>query len=135
MMQGPWHLFHPDSPGYLERRVAEGEPVSRADLARVFEANPGHKWDGALHSLYSQMLNGTFKGKPGPRERFSWAMWQCINAWVDLEAEDIRAHRAGRPHKRSDFSPMQQAYENTARRFGLGTGAALANSLSSRKLR
>ena len=135
MMQGPWYLFHPDSPGYLERKLENGDHISRADLVRVFEANPGHGWAGDLHALYSLILNGTFRGKPGPKERFSWAMWQCINAWVDLEAEDIREDRAGRPHERSDLSPMQQACENTARRFKLGTGASLANSLTSRNLR
>jgi hypothetical protein len=135
MMQGPWYLFHPDSPGYLERKLEDGETVSRADLVRVFEANPGHSWEGDLHALYSQLLNGTFKSKPGPKERFSWAMWQCINAWVDLEADDIRAERVGYQRTRSDLSPMQQAYENTARRFRMGTGASLANSLTSRKLR
>ena len=98
--------------------------MSRADLVRVFEANPGHSWEGDLHTLYSQLLNGTFKGKPGPKERFSWAMWQCINVWVDLEADDIRAERARCTRTRSDLSPKQQAYEHTARRFELGNGAS-----------
>ena len=135
MMQGPWYLFHPDSPGYLERKLENGDHISRAELVRVFEANPSHSWEGDLHAFYSQMLNGTFKGKPGPKERFSWSMWQCINAWVDLEAEDIRAERAGRARIGADLSPVQEAYERTARAFRLGTGAALANSLSSRRLR
>lgn len=135
MMQGPWYFFHPDSPGYLQRKLDRGEPISRAELARVFEANPGFAWEGALHTLYCQMLNGSFKGKPGPRERLSGSMWQCINAWVDLEAEDVRAERAGRPNLGADLSPVQEACERTARVFRLGTGPSLANSLSSRKLR
>ncbi|MFK4794228.1 hypothetical protein [Sphingobium sp. ZW T5_29] len=135
MMQGPWYFFHPDSPGYLQRKLDLSEPISRAELVRVFEANPGFAWEGALHTLYCHVLNGSFKGKPGPKERFSWSMWQCINAWVDLEAEDVRAERAGRPHIGADLSPVQEAYERTARAFRLGTGPSLANSLSSRKLR
>lgn len=134
-MQGPWYLFHPDSPCYVERKLAEGKDISRADLSRIFEANPGHKWEGVIHMLLCQILSGTFRSKPGPKERISWSMWQCINAWVDLEADDVRAERATRPRVGSDLSPMQEAYERTARAFRLGTGAALANTLSSRRLR
>ncbi|MFD1107111.1 hypothetical protein [Sphingobium olei] len=135
MMQGPWYFFHLDSPGYLQRKLDQGEPISRSELIRAFKANPGFAWEGTLYKLYCQMLDGSFKGKPGPKERLSWSMWQCINAWVDLEAEDIRTERAGRPQIGADLSPMQEAYERTARQFQLGSGSSLANSLSSRKLR
>lgn len=136
-MQGPWYEFHPDSAGYIERRLKDGEPVSKAQLVRVFEANPGFNWQGPIFEMLCQIMQGTLKQKPGPKEREDWALWQCINACVELEYDDIVAARtrSGQPRQRYDLSPMEEAYENTARAFRLGAGRSLANQLSSRKLR
>jgi hypothetical protein len=131
----PHYLFHPDSPGYLLRKLERDEPISREELIRVFETNPGMAWDGPLFGMMIQVVNGTYRNKRGPKSRFSCAKWRCIQAWVELEEEEIREQRAqsGFKKKAADYSVSEQAYENVARALKLGSGKSLANELSSRR--
>ncbi|MCW2363119.1 MULTISPECIES: hypothetical protein [Sphingobium] len=133
----PWHQFDPESPGYLERKLKNGEHVRRAELITVYKANKGMAWDGLLHDMLGAVLDGTFKEKPGPKEGYSLAMLHIFNAYVDLEADDIREDRLASGYKRKlgDLSVMEEAYENTARIFKVTNGRRLANLLSSHKLR
>lgn len=132
----PWHSFHPESPGFLERKLDRDEPVSRNELIAVYRANEGMAWEGPLFEMLNSVLSGTFKEKSGPKAGAYPPIWSCIRAWVQLEVEDIRAERAapGYTRRRGDPSLMEEAYENTARAFRLSSGKRLANELSSRNL-
>lgn len=136
MFQGPYYHYHPDSPGYLEAKLETGQIISRADAARVFAANKDYKWPGDLHKIFSQIISDTFRETPGPKsDRLSWAQSEIVKQLVYLEREDVLSRRAMPSYERcrANLSPMDEACENVARAWKLGSGRTLQNKLSSCK--
>ena len=125
-----------ETTGDLLAKLARGEPVYRHEVIGIFRLNPGVCWDGALHHLLLNALEGRLKGKPGPKDgRTRWD-WQCIQAAVEFRAMDIVEERADPSFVRTGGtpSPKEQAYEDVARRLRLAGGRALQNRLCSLNL-
>lgn len=132
----PHFLFDPTSPGWLKRKLRNGEYVSPADVARVIELNPGCERDPAIREHNIRCLNGDVR-KPRGRRRLSAGRLARIYVAGVLVQEQIVEWRQGiggdLPRKgRGQKSFSEAAYDKFGLALGL-SGPALANALSSLK--
>jgi len=123
----------PGSTGYLSDRLARGEQIYRHEVIDVVRRTPGACWNGELHQLLLDALEGRLKAKPGPKDSRTRWDWQCIQAAVEFRAADIVENRADPSYVRTRDtpSPKEQAYEEVARRLRLAGGRTLQNRLCS----
>lgn len=121
---------------HLLNRLRRGEQIYRHEVVDVVRADPRCCWEGELHGLLLDALEGRLKAKPGPKDQRSRWDWQCIQAAVEFRAADIAERRSSPDYirTRDAFSPKEQAYEDVARRLKMGSGRGLQNRLCSLRL-
>ena len=135
----PFFHWDPTSPGWLLRKAAEGEPISRAEVSLVIRANPDLEPHPILYELMIRTISGELKGKRGAKPK----LWTAFREYAAIELyqyylpriRDLRrrARKAGWQRARSDMSSTELAHALVARRLGYKDEAVVRNLLSKSK--
>jgi hypothetical protein len=135
----PHYLFHRDSPGWLIRRSAKGEHISKEDVVRVLKADP----TCALHPVVADLMRKALleelpkkRGrKRGPARRLKELYVLTIYEEVSarLAARRARQRATGIYLRSCHYLPSELAQELIARRTGFATPEGVRNLISSLK--
>jgi hypothetical protein len=131
-----YHFSHDHLP-YLHRLKARGETPTKADLKRILENDPDARTDPWMTRLLQDDAAGTLKRKRGRKKLDLHRRHQIflLSILVPLRAEQICQIRAANANGRTlcDLSPTQQAAEDYARDWKLGSGLSLLNQISAHR--
>lgn len=133
-----YDLFNPDHPGWLHHRVSRRQYISRSDVARIINANPGcEREDPLVRDLLVRAQADHLKRRRGRPEAELKVMHMALflaDEWISERRVEIwTERRAGKARLRTDPPPVLKAADEYARGFGCGTGGELLNRISKQR--
>ena len=137
----PFYHWDRTSPGWLLRKVDEGEAISRAEVIRVVKANPDLELDPVLYKLMVSTISGSLNGKAGREQRPGTAArhFAAIELYRHylrrIRERKRRARERGHKRARSDMSATDLACALVARQLGYKSEAVVRNLISEAKNR
>lgn len=131
-----WYQWDHNSPGWIKRKLAKGEYVGRADMARIGRLHPGCLSDPVILEHNFRLHEGRVaKDRGRPESSFGRQVMICFAGM--LVKEQVAEWRQGVgddvPKKgRSEKSRTEAAFEKFGWPLAL-SGRALANAVSAQK--
>lgn len=131
-----WYLWDRNSPGWIKRKLAKGEYVGRADMARIGRLHPECMMDQVILEHNFRLHEGRV-AKPSGRPATGPGRQATICVAGMLVKKQVAEWRQGigddLPNKgRNEKSLTEAAFDKFGLPLGL-SGRALANAVSSLK--
>ncbi len=126
----PFYLYHPDSIGWLHRRHAGGQEITKADIARLLRADPANGDDPLWKEYALKALESRLPKKRGRKPMTPEYKLRLGLAAADVEeraAETRRLAPRGAPVQWSiaavTWSPVSRLQTKSDRSGGLRAAA------------